>query len=313
MSKRDYNKDPLRIFIAVGHGGPDPGAVSGGLREADCNLAIAMLMNYDLRRHGVQVKLSRVLDVEDRLKTGIAACNAYAPDFAIAIHTNASKDGKASGFEVYHQLESWVNSKLSIRMAELFDQNVSKYLGVPTRGLKTDGHLGWLKQVKAPCILVENFFINGPKAGWYSDPIQLDKLSKAYVYAILAFFGVPYRGDDLQTLRYKIVHDDLQTARDCNCSALLVNGNHYVHLRQFVKTMGFAVYYDTESRKTVLYLPEYFAESDFQNCLVKLSDVSSATERVLLGLTAEPFHDYGFDEYDYNDMGKLEQIQWLSN
>ena len=30
-----------KVFIAVGHGGKDPGAVANGLKEKDINLAIA--------------------------------------------------------------------------------------------------------------------------------------------------------------------------------------------------------------------------------------------------------------------------------
>ena len=133
---RDYIKQPLRIFIAVGHGGPDPGTVNKalGLTEAGINLSIALLMQRDLRRHGVQVKLSRSVDEEDRLKEEIAECNAYNPDFAVAVHTNA---GGGTGFEVYYQLEPWEHTKASVEMAQLFDNNVSKYLAVNTRGLKS--------------------------------------------------------------------------------------------------------------------------------------------------------------------------------
>ena len=46
---RNYNKHPLRIFIGVGHGGYDPGAVNKtlGLTEAGINLTIALLMERD--------------------------------------------------------------------------------------------------------------------------------------------------------------------------------------------------------------------------------------------------------------------------
>ena len=86
---RNYNKHPLRIFIGVGHGGSDPGAVNKtlGLTEAGINLTIALLMERDLKRHGVQVMLSRYTDEDDRLKEEIAECNAYTPDFAVEIHT----------------------------------------------------------------------------------------------------------------------------------------------------------------------------------------------------------------------------------
>lgn len=295
--KRDYNKNPLRIFIGVGHGGPDAGAVNPalGIREASCNLAIAMQMQTDLRRHGVQVKLSRYCDEPDTLKEEIAQCNAYDPDFAVEIHTNA---GGGTGFEVYYQLEPWVNSKASMQMAVLFDNNVCKYLGRNTRGLKSSQQLGWLKQVKAPCILVENFFVDGPNAAWYSQPEQLTKLSKAYVRSILEFYGIPYQSDSIMTLRYKVVNDDLNTARDCAASALLVNGSHYVNLRQLVKSFGMATYYDEKIRKILIYPPEYYSESEFMSGLLKISDFTTPLEREMAGISIDEADLWEFDEYD---------------
>lgn len=306
---RDYAKEPLRIFIAAGHGGPDPGAVHGSLREADCNLTIAMLMQQELSRHGVLVKLSRQRDEEDRLKDEIAECNAYGPDFAIALHTNSSTDGKGTGFEVYHQLENWANSKQSIRMAKLFDQNVKKYFNVRTRGLKQNSRLGWLNQVQSPCILVESFFINGPKALWYSDPVQLALFSKVYTRAILEYYAIPYRSNDIFTLRMQMVNEDLQTAKACSCSAVLLNGSHFVNLRQAAALFGWAVHYDEQTKKTLLYPPQYFAPSDFQSGLLKLSDFPSPTERILAGISVQD--GYSFDEYGYDETGQLEQYHRL--
>ena len=301
---RNYNREPLRIFIGVGHGGNDPGAVNTelALKESAVNLTIAMLMQYELKRHGVQVKLSRYTDEDDPLKDEIAECNAYAPDFAVEIHTNA---GVGSGFEVYYQLEPWTNSKASLQMATLFDSNVCKYLNVNTRGTKTNSTFGWLKQVTAPCILVENFFIDGPKAAWYNDPEQLAKLSKAYARSILEFYGIPYIADTTVTLRYKVVNDDLATAKDCTCSALLLNGNYYVHLRQFSKSMGLAVYYDEPTKKILLYPPDYYTESDFQSGLLKISDFKTRTDRIMAGISMDEAEAYHFDEYDYDEDGRL--------
>lgn len=313
MEKRDYRKEPVRIFIAAGRNSSDHSGIDHGLQEADCNLAIAMLMHYDLRRHGVQVQVSHVLDTEDHLHNEVVLCNAYAPDFAIAIHTRASQDTAASGFEVYHQLKPWINSKPSVQMAQIFDGNVTKYLNITTRGLKTNNDLYWLTKLNAPSILVNNFFLNGPRASWYREPTQLDKLSKAYVHSILEFFGIPYRGDTMQTLRCRVLHDDLSISKECTCSSLLVDGHQYVQICQFAKAMGLDVYYDEISRKIILYPPEYFAESPFQNCLLKLSDFPSKTERILVGLPTEhmDMDDYNFDEYDYDELGNLEQTQWL--
>ena len=297
---RNYNKEPLRIFIGVGHGGRDPGAVNEafGLTEAAVNLSIAMLMQKDLRRHGVQVKLSRYTDEEDRLKEEIAECNAYAPDFAVEVHTNA---GGGSGFEVYHQLEPWANSKISLQMATLFNASVAKYAGVKTRGLKTNSNLGWLKEITAPCILVENFFIDGPKAAWYCEPVQLEKLARAYTRAILEFYGIPWQNDGLVTLRYQMINEDLTTARTYGCQAVLVNGSYYVNLRQLARSFGMAVYYEERTRKVLLYPPEYYTESEFQQGLLKISDLETPVEKVMAGISIDEAESWYFDEYNEED------------
>ena len=280
---RNYNKNPLRIFIGVGHGGPDPGAVNAGLglNEAAINLSIALLMQAGLSRHGVQVALSREVDEADRLKEEIAECNAYKPDFAIEIHTNA---GGGTGFEVYYQLEPWEYSKASLQMATLFDEYVARYLGVNTRGCKTNRNLGWLNQVQAPCILVENFFIDGPDAAWYSAPEQLRKLADAYVRAILAYYGIPYIAESCRMLQYRLVTDSLQTAQDCVSQAVLIDGSWYVHLRQFAKSLGRAVYYDEATKKIVLYPPEAFTVSDIEQALIKVDDYDTPLAKAMAGI-----------------------------
>ncbi len=264
--KRDYTKVPLRIFIAVGHGGKDPGAVNQqlGLKESACNLAIAMLLQADLKRHGVEVQLSRCTEENDPLREEIAECNAFHPDFAVEIHTNA---GGGTGFEVYYQLEPWTNDRQSMQMAQLFDRNVSKYLQVTTRGIKTNRTLGWLRQVTAPCILVENFFVDGPRAKWYSAPEQLARLSKAYAKSILEFFDVPYLDETAQALRFSVVSNNLQDSRSCSCPAILHQGQHYVQLRRFCNQLGQAVYYDAPTQTTVIYPPDQFSAQQIQSQL----------------------------------------------
>ena len=293
---RDYIKQPLRIFIAVGHGGPDPGTVNKalGLTEAGINLSIALLMQRDLRRHGVQVKLSRPVDEEDRLKEEIAECNAYNPDFAVAVHTNA---GGGTGFEVYYQLEPWEHTKASVEMAQLFDTNVSKYLAVNTRGLKSHANLGWLKQVTVPCILVENFFIDGPRISWYAAPEQLEKLSKAYVRSILEYYGIAYQAESAETLRYQIVNADLSTARNCTCPAILLDGSYYVKLRPFSKSLGMAVYYEDKPGRILLYPPEYYTEDEFRTGVLHIDDFTAIPQPDTVNIPAEEAASWKFDEY----------------
>ena len=153
-------KSTPKIFIGVGHGGPDPGAVCGDIVESHCNLMVALALEQELKRHGLMVLLSRYGDEPDKLAEEIAECNAYKPDFAMEIHTNA---GGGSGFEVFHQVTTdWAHYRLSIRMAQLLQREVQKYQKVKPREIKAGANFAWLNQVQAPAVLCENFFVDGP-------------------------------------------------------------------------------------------------------------------------------------------------------
>lgn len=54
-----------RVFLSAGHGGNDPGAVSGSLKEKDINLQILLACQAELIRHGVTVISSRTTDAND--------------------------------------------------------------------------------------------------------------------------------------------------------------------------------------------------------------------------------------------------------
>jgi N-acetylmuramoyl-L-alanine amidase len=86
--------------VLVIDGGNDPGAVANGVKEKDLNLSIALACRDVLKRHGVEVKMSRTKDEDDTLSEEIRECNAFAPDLAIDIHCNAGNGDGAEAF--YH-------------------------------------------------------------------------------------------------------------------------------------------------------------------------------------------------------------------
>ena len=89
-----------KVFLGVGHGGSDPGAVANGFKEKDLNLSIALACQSELVRHGVSVLMSRTKDENDTLNEEIKECNAFNPDFAVDIHNNAGGGDGAEAF--YH-------------------------------------------------------------------------------------------------------------------------------------------------------------------------------------------------------------------
>lgn len=147
-----------KVFIGVGHGGADPGAVANGVKEKDINLAIALACHDVLEAHGVTVGMSRHKDESDDLSEEIRECNAFAPDYALDIHNNA---GGGDGVEIFHSKAGTADDKLAQNVLDAI-----KAIGQNSRGLKTrllsDGrdYFGFIRQVNAPSIIVECAFVD---------------------------------------------------------------------------------------------------------------------------------------------------------
>lgn len=147
-----------KVFIGVGHGGSDPGAVANGQKEKDLNLAISLACRDELARHGVTVGMSRTNDENDPLADEIKECNAFAPDYAVEIHNNA---GGGDGVEIYHHFGGGKGKTLA---QNILNEIVT--IGQNSRGLKTKknssgkDYFGWIRQTVAPACLVECAFMD---------------------------------------------------------------------------------------------------------------------------------------------------------
>lgn len=179
-----------RVFIGVGHGGKDPGALKY-IKEADANLQMALGLKAELDRHGVTVGISRLKDEDDPLIEEIREANAFAPDVAVECHNNA---GGGDGFEVYHQTNGYATK--SIKLAQCIEARVvasgQKSRGVKTRlnGSGTD-YFGWCRQVKAPAVLCEGFFVdNATDSRDYNTAAKQQAFGQVYAWGVLDYLGI---------------------------------------------------------------------------------------------------------------------------
>jgi N-acetylmuramoyl-L-alanine amidase len=147
-----------KVFIGVGHGGSDPGAVANGTKEKDLNLSIAIACRDELVRHGVSVKMSRTKDENDPLSEEIRECNAYCPDLAVDIHNNA---GGGDGAEVFYHYGGGESKTL----AESILAEIVK-VGQNSRGAKTrvnasgKDYYGFIRETACPSVIVECAFVD---------------------------------------------------------------------------------------------------------------------------------------------------------
>lgn len=181
-----------RVFIGVGHGGSDPGAV-GHVVEKDAALTIALAAKAELQRYGVAVGISRTKDEEDGITEEVREANAFAPDIAIEIHVNA---GGGDGFEAYVQTNRYAAASLSC--AKAVERQVIA-MGQNSRGIKTKpGSSGdyfmWLREVRCPAVLLEGFFVDSDDALGFGSAERLRDLGRAYARGVLDFLGISRTG-----------------------------------------------------------------------------------------------------------------------
>ena len=182
-----------KVFIGVGHGGSDSGAV-GYLVEKDVNLTMALACRDFLAAYGVDVRMSRTKDENDTVSQEVRECNAYDPDLAVDIHNNS---GGGDGFEVFHTIHGGTGQVLA--------QNIEKQvkaIGQNSRGVKTrkgtrGDYYAFIRDTVCPAVICEGVFVDTK-----ADAAQVDTLADQQK------FGVAYAKGILDTLG--LAYDELE-------------------------------------------------------------------------------------------------------
>lgn len=122
------------IVLDPGHGGSDPGAVSGSLREKDLTLKTAQYTKEELEKYsGVTVKMTRTTDTYVGLEQRTIIAKNYGADLFVSQHYNAGSSA-ARGSEVLVSANSSFNSS-STKLGSQILGNL-KGIGMSNRGVK---------------------------------------------------------------------------------------------------------------------------------------------------------------------------------
>lgn len=144
----------MKIFINAGHGGIDSGAVSkNGNKEKDitrnvaeflCSMLIAK--GYDIEFFQQKKSVNEVVEKERISKSSLF----------ISLHCNAAVNKDANGVECLYYPGSGTGKAVS----EILCENISEYLELKNRGVKTRRDLAVLNGTVAPAVLVELAFLS---------------------------------------------------------------------------------------------------------------------------------------------------------
>lgn len=164
-----YQTNIGTIVIDAGHGGVDPGKVSGsGTEEKDINLSIALKLKPMLEADGYHVVLTRENDeaictgsyskVED-LENRVDIISDSEAAFVISIHQNSYTDSSVHGAQVFYCKESEEGKNI----AEFIQNSLLDVDPDNKRLPKADGSYYLFVHTECPIVIVECGFLSNPE------------------------------------------------------------------------------------------------------------------------------------------------------
>lgn len=179
------------IYIAAGHGGSDPGAVSGKYIEKALTLKTALACQNYLRNYECETVMARTTDKSCTVAHKMEEVEKKRPSLVLEIHYNA---GGGEGCEVYYWHTHAPSKSLAQKvLAEMVN------LGQKSRGIKeskagTSYNFGMCRQAATtgiPSILGEYAFVDNAKdQAKINSDAKLRAIGEAYAKAAIAYLGL---------------------------------------------------------------------------------------------------------------------------
>lgn len=187
-----------KVYVGIGHGGSDPGAVANGYKEKDLTLAIGKACYDELVRHGVNAKISRTTDKYVSVNQKVKESDSFGADYCLDIHINA---GGGDGCEVYHHHLGGKSKQLAGNINEAL-----KAIGQNSRGLKVKmnskgnaDYFGIIRDTKASAVLVECGFIdNKTDLAQFNTAEEQKKFGIAIAHGILKQCGIAVKSQEVE-------------------------------------------------------------------------------------------------------------------
>ena len=142
---KQNKKQPGKKLVVIdpGHGGKDPGTISGKLYEKDIVLKLAKKIEKLSENYkNIEVRLTRDKDIFLALEERAVIANKFDGDLFISLHANSFKDREVGGMELYHldntrdeyanklaRVENKISGNATMLETILVDMDISYYVG----------------------------------------------------------------------------------------------------------------------------------------------------------------------------------------
>lgn len=188
------NNNGYRIVVDAGHGGSDPGAVSGNLREKDFNLKAANYMYDRFKELGIPVTITRdddtTLTRAERLNT---MRNTFGNDSKVIVLSNHINAGGGEGAEIVYPLRtsSTLPSMILNEIGERGQIKRKYYQRVLPEDPTKDYYYIMRETPNTTALLIEYGFIDNPSDQRKLENNLLD-YAEGVVEAVSNYIGINY-------------------------------------------------------------------------------------------------------------------------
>jgi N-acetylmuramoyl-L-alanine amidase len=263
-------KEKAKVFVHVGHGGNDPGAIGNGMRESDVVLDVALRLETMLKHQGIEVMLSRRTDVN--VGNSAPRANAWGADMFLDLHCNAFYRNTANGYETFYP----ANKPQDKAFAACIHAEYLK--GIPNirdRGVKPDGqtqHSGGIRRLRdtlMPACLAEFAFITADATRFPNPGILRDHrgaIASVLLNGILRWMQQVHttcnvvncpEDETAYTLVAEGAHDGMMAqfrinGNDMSFPGIIRDNRTLVHVRGIFEHLGFSVDWDGNTRTVTI-------------------------------------------------------------
>ena len=151
------------LVLDAGHGGSDPGAQRGFIKEKELTLAIAQKTRAKLAESGIRVIMTRSDDTFVSLQDRVTITNTTKPDMFLSVHINSLEStNDIHGIETYYQTD------MSKALAQSIHESLVTELDAPNRNIRK-AKFYVVNRAEVPAVLAE--------VGFISNKAERDKLA----------------------------------------------------------------------------------------------------------------------------------------
>jgi N-acetylmuramoyl-L-alanine amidase len=146
---------PFRVILDAGHGGLDPGAIRGKVREKDIVLAVCLELKRLLdAQPGYEAVLTRAQDYYPSLSRRVDIARAQKGDLFLSIHCNTHPKPSVSGMEVYFLSLQGATDREAQELAD--KENAADLVGLAPGDTQGDAVLSILMDLRMTQVLQQS-------------------------------------------------------------------------------------------------------------------------------------------------------------